>query len=187
MIQNNHDGDAWKKNICGGKPCPDPRSIRHHWWSSGQDLCFRCRGSPAARVWTSVGAEVGASPKVLQSGDPDVIYTHHTNCKDYCTSHCTAPTPHCSVFLSAHLHTPLKNLTHSRATYSATSMLGAEIFGGKPCPDPRSIRHHWWSSGQDLCFRCRGSPAAFLHIAPLKDNWLKKEFLKSGKSDNHSN
>ena len=33
--------------------------------------------------------------KVLQSGDPDVIFTHHTRCKDFCTTHCTAPTPHC--------------------------------------------------------------------------------------------
>ena len=43
---------------CGGKPCPDPRSIRHHWWSSGLTLYFRCRGSQAARVRTSFGAEV---------------------------------------------------------------------------------------------------------------------------------
>ena len=46
---------------CGVKPCPDPTSIRHHWWSSGQDLCFWCRGSPVARVRTPVGAEVGGT------------------------------------------------------------------------------------------------------------------------------
>ena len=34
-------------SFCGGKPCPDYGSIGHHWWSSGQDLCFRCRGSPS--------------------------------------------------------------------------------------------------------------------------------------------
>ena len=41
------------------KPCPKPGIIRHHYWSNGQDNCFQCRGSPAARVQTLVGAEVG--------------------------------------------------------------------------------------------------------------------------------
>ena len=85
---------------CGVKPCPDPESIRHRWWSGGQDLCFWCRGSPAARVWTSVGAEVGATSESPPKWWPRcMIFTHHTRCKNYCTTHCTAPTPHCSVFL----------------------------------------------------------------------------------------
>ena len=97
-----------------------------------QYLCFRCRNSLAARVQTSVRAEVRAAPTVLQSGDPNVIFIYHTHCKDYstltvlhCTTHCTAPTPHCSVFLSALLHTPLKHLTHSRAICSLLSNFDA--------------------------------------------------------------
>ena len=38
--------DTWGE-LCGGKPCPYHGSIRHRWWSSGQDLCFQCRGSPS--------------------------------------------------------------------------------------------------------------------------------------------
>ena len=39
-----------------------PRSQKHMVrWSSGQDLCFQCRGSPVARVRTPVGAEVGVT------------------------------------------------------------------------------------------------------------------------------
>ena len=37
----------------------------------------------AVRVRTPVGAEVGATPTVLQSGDPDVIFSYHACCKDY--------------------------------------------------------------------------------------------------------
>ena len=47
---------------CGGKPCPDHGSIRYHWWSSGQDLCFWCSGSPSGegsipgrgRIWSDL-------------------------------------------------------------------------------------------------------------------------------------
>ena len=72
-------------SFCGGKPCPDHGSIGHHWWSSGQDLCFRCRGSLSGEVRTPVGAEVGVTLTILQSGDPDVLFTNHTCCKDYGT------------------------------------------------------------------------------------------------------
>ena len=85
--------------------------------------------------------------------------THHTRCKDYCMIHCTAPTPHCSVFLSAFLYTPLKHLTYQHVIKPLLSNLDAwgELCGVEPCPDPSSIRHHWWSSDQDLCFWFRGS------------------------------
>ena len=96
-------------------PCPDPGNIRHYWWSSGQDLCFRCRGSPVVRVRTPVGAKAKVMPESPLKWWPR-RYNHTSHTLQgllfnslYCTS---APTPHCSVFLSALLHTPLKHLTH---------------------------------------------------------------------------
>ena len=40
----------------------------------------------AAWVQTLIGAEVGATLTVLQSGDPDVIFTNHACCKNYATT-----------------------------------------------------------------------------------------------------
>ena len=57
----------------------------------------------AARVRTPVGAEVGATLTILQSGDPDVIFTNHAQCP----SPSSAP-PLCTI-LSAFLHTPLES------------------------------------------------------------------------------
>ena len=159
-----------KVSVCGVKPCPNPGSIRHHWWSSGQDLCIRYRGSLVARVRTLVGAEVGATLIVLQSGDPDVIFTHHTRCKVYCTTHCTAlyDLLYCTPLLPAVCFSLLSStlllsisLTHQHVNTPLLSNLDAwgELCGVKPCPAPGRIRYYWWSSGQDLCFRCRGSPA----------------------------
>ena len=54
----------------GGKSCPDPRSIRHHW----------CRGSPSARVRTPGGAEVRVKPESplhsLLGPDPGPNFLH---------------------------------------------------------------------------------------------------------------
>ena len=51
-------GAMWRKALPR-----DPRSIRHHWWPSGQDLWFQCRGSPAVRVPIRVRAEVRVTPE----------------------------------------------------------------------------------------------------------------------------
>ena len=83
-----------KISWCGWKPCPDYG--RHHWWSSGQDLCFWCRGAPAARVRIPIGAEVGAT-----SESPPKWWPQH----DLHTSHMLQELPYDAVTHHAgHLH-----------------------------------------------------------------------------------
>ena len=74
----------------------------------------------AAPVRSQAGAK--PTPSVLQSGDPYVIFTNHTQCPSPSTP------PLCTILL---LHTPLKHLTHEQPTQSTTfSNLDA---WGEPC------------------------------------------------------
>ena len=84
----------------------------------------------AARVRAPVGAEVRATLTILQSGDPDVIFTHHARCKDYGVRYDSLYCGITALILTAActplLHTPLKHLKQPQDDT-------AEMLGGEPC------------------------------------------------------
>ena len=76
---------------------------------------------------------------ILQSGDPDMIFTNHTQCPS--PSSCSS-TMYCTILL----HTPLKHLTHEQppqSTTLATSMLGGSSCGGACSPHLPEVSRHY--------------------------------------------
>ena len=131
--------ELWRKALPRSQKYKAPLVV---WWSRPLLPVQRFPSSEGSNL--SQGRSLSNAYNRL-SGDHDVIFTHTAKLTLGLTVLHPLLTTVCFSLLSSTLLLSISlNHGHVNTPLLSNHEAWGELCGGKPCPDPGSIRHHWW-------------------------------------------